>query len=102
MRKKLKKKLINEKCYRDCKALINYKYNFLFATISIGEKVYDWFALHYFQNPKFQPWQIISHMFMHGDFAHIFLICLDYGCLELLLSKCGEGINLSFFIYLQV
>ena len=45
---------------------------FFFATISIGDKVYDWFALHYFGNPKFQPWQVISHMFMHGDFAHIF------------------------------
>ena len=45
---------------------------FFFATISIRDKVYDWFALHYFTNPKFQPWQIISHMFMHGDIAHIF------------------------------
>ena len=45
---------------------------FFFATISIGDKIFDWFALHYFGNPKFQPWQIISHMFMHGDFAHIF------------------------------
>jgi len=45
---------------------------FFFATIAIGDKVYDWFALHYFQNPKFQPWQVITHMFMHGDFWHIF------------------------------
>ena len=33
---------------------------------------YDWFALHFPKNPAFQPWQIITHMFMHGGFMHIF------------------------------
>ena len=31
----------------------------------------------------FQPWQIITHMFMHGGVTCIFyLICLRFGCLE--------------------
>lgn len=30
------------------------------------------FALHTFQSPLFKPWQIITHMFMHGDIGHIF------------------------------
>lgn len=30
------------------------------------------FALHAFQSDLFKPWQLITHMFMHGDFAHIF------------------------------
>ena len=30
------------------------------------------FALHPFQSPDFQPYQIITHMFMHGDFTHLF------------------------------
>ncbi|SFN73306.1 Membrane associated serine protease, rhomboid family [Bizionia echini] len=40
----------------------------------IGENVsfYNWFALHFPQNATFQPWQIITHMFMHGGFMHIF------------------------------
>lgn len=29
-------------------------------------------GLHYFQSPLFKPWQIVTHMFMHGGFAHIF------------------------------
>ncbi len=33
---------------------------------------YDWFALHFPKNPAFKPWQIITHMFMHGGFMHIF------------------------------
>lgn len=27
---------------------------------------YEWFAMHYPKNDSFQPWQIITHMFMHG------------------------------------
>jgi len=32
---------------------------------------YNWFALHFPLNVAFQPWQIITHMFMHGGFMHI-------------------------------
>ncbi len=30
------------------------------------------FALHAWQSPLFKPWQLITHMFLHGDFGHIF------------------------------
>ncbi|MDA9328575.1 rhomboid family intramembrane serine protease [Flavobacteriales bacterium] len=29
------------------------------------------FALHFFKSPDFQPYQLISHMFMHGGFTHL-------------------------------
>ena len=45
---------------------------FFLATLSLGSVVYDWFSLHYFKSPKFQLWQPLTHMFMHGDFSHIF------------------------------
>ncbi|MGC6421375.1 MAG: rhomboid family intramembrane serine protease [Flavobacteriaceae bacterium] len=45
---------------------------FFLATLSLGPVVYDWFSLHYIDNPRFQPWQPLTHMFMHGDFMHIF------------------------------
>lgn len=45
---------------------------FFLATLSLGDITYDWFALHYPENPKFQFWQLLTHMFMHGDFSHIF------------------------------
>ncbi len=32
----------------------------------------DTFALHTFQSPFFKPWQMVTHMFMHGDLGHIF------------------------------
>ena len=30
------------------------------------------FGLHYFGAPDFKPWQVITYMFMHGNFSHIF------------------------------
>ena len=36
-----------------------------------GTLFYDWFALHFPKNAAFQPWQIFTHMFMHGGFMHI-------------------------------
>lgn len=32
----------------------------------------DIFALHAFQSDLFKPWQLITHMFLHGDLGHIF------------------------------
>lgn len=31
----------------------------------------DYFPLYYFENPSFEFWQPITHMFMHGGFSHI-------------------------------
>jgi len=39
--------------------------------IGDGELFYSWFAMHFPKNEAFQPWQIITHMFMHGGPSHI-------------------------------
>ena len=31
----------------------------------------DLFGLHHVKSPLFQPWQIITHLFLHGDFWHL-------------------------------
>lgn len=43
------------------------------GTLSIGGGTlfYDWFAMHFPKNDAFEPWQIITHMFMHGGITHI-------------------------------
>lgn len=40
-------------------------------TIGGGELFYDWFAMYFPKNEAFKPWQIITHMFMHGSPTHI-------------------------------
>jgi len=32
----------------------------------------EWLALTYFESPKFKVWQLISHLFMHGNIGHLF------------------------------
>jgi membrane associated rhomboid family serine protease len=32
----------------------------------------DWFALHHYKSDFFKPYQIVTHMFMHGSFGHLF------------------------------
>ena len=48
--------------------------NFLvFAgTYFIGERMYELFALFPIGSPFFRWWQFVTHIFMHGNFAHIF------------------------------
>ena len=31
----------------------------------------QWLGLHIFSAPDFKPWQIITYMFMHGNFGHL-------------------------------
>jgi membrane associated rhomboid family serine protease len=40
--------------------------------IGNGEAFYQWFALYFPKSELFQPWQVLTHMFMHGDIMHIF------------------------------
>jgi membrane associated rhomboid family serine protease len=35
-------------------------------------RIDDIFALHAWQSPLFKPWQLVTYMFMHGGFTHIF------------------------------
>ena len=44
----------------------------LVATYIIGDNMYQKFALFPFQSPLFKIYQLITHMFMHGGFWHIF------------------------------
>ena len=53
------------------KQLIIINVLFFLGSMSLGNTAYDLLALHYPQNPKFAPWQFLTHMFMHGSINHI-------------------------------
>ncbi len=40
-------------------------------TMISGNFMYEHFSLFYFKPPFFKPFQLVTHMFMHGGFAHI-------------------------------
>ena len=50
---------------------------FLFTLLNPIEQITgdlnDLLGLHYFTSPLFRPWQLLTHMFMHGGIGHIFM-----------------------------
>jgi membrane associated rhomboid family serine protease len=44
----------------------------LLASVAFGAEFHALFAGRYFMSELFRPWQIVTHMFMHGSFMHLF------------------------------
>jgi len=44
---------------------------FFLGTQMVGEQAYNYLSLFFFENAKFQYWQPLTHMFMHGDERHL-------------------------------
>jgi len=68
-------------------------------------------GMFYFQSPYFQPWQIVTHMFMHGGFTHIlfnmyalwiFGKTLEgvWGSQRFLIYYLATGLGAAFFLQL--
>ena len=38
----------------------------------LGINMEAFVGLHHVKSPLFQPWQIITHLFLHGSFMHLF------------------------------
>ncbi|MBS1532836.1 MAG: rhomboid family intramembrane serine protease [Bacteroidetes bacterium] len=47
---------------------------FFIATYVLGSRfdMVRWLSVFYFDSPLFRPWQIVTYMFMHGGWEHIF------------------------------
>ncbi len=54
------------------KQLIIINVIFFIGTAIVGDPAFNNLALYFTENPEFKPWQIITHMFMHGSIPHIF------------------------------
>lgn len=40
-------------------------------TVGGGQSFYEWFSMFFPVFDAFKPWQVITHMFMHGGFTHL-------------------------------
>lgn len=54
------------------KQLIIINIIFFIGTQLVGDVAYKFLSLYYPENPNFRFWQPLTHMFMHGNFMHIF------------------------------
>lgn len=43
-----------------------------YAANSTGIDLDEHLAMFYFKSESFRPWQMVTHVFMHGDFMHLF------------------------------
>jgi len=80
----------------------------LFATYVTGDLLYEKLGLFYPTSPLFRPHQVITHMFMHGNFVHLFFnmyalwifgCALEYvwGSKRFLLFFLATGIGAAVF-----
>ena len=53
------------------KVLIIINVLFFLGTLLLGDSAYRLFSLYYVENPNFNVWQPVTHMFMHGGLMHI-------------------------------
>ncbi|EIA10450.1 rhomboid family intramembrane serine protease [Flavobacterium frigoris] len=54
------------------KQLIIINILFFIGTQIVGDGAYKMLAMYFPENSGFQYWQVITHMFMHGGYMHIF------------------------------
>jgi membrane associated rhomboid family serine protease len=45
---------------------------FFIGTLIVGVPAFNLLVSHFYKNPDFGIWQIITHMFMHAGFMHLF------------------------------
>lgn len=60
---------------------------------------FDLLALHYFESDKFQLWQPLTHMFMHGGIGHIFFNMFALVSFGSALEQLWGGKKFLFFYF---
>lgn len=63
---------------------------------SYGLDLARYLGLHFFLADNFNIAQLITYMFMHGGFTHLFLTCSLCGCSVVSSNKCGDR-NVFYF-----
>ncbi len=70
-----------------------------FGGLSDLNKVNDLFALHHYKSEMFRPYQLVTHMFMHGSFFHLLFNMLGLWMFGNVLEKVwGSKRFLTFFL----
>lgn len=72
----------------------------LLITFFTGEFMYEKFSLFYVESPFFKPYQFITHMFMHGDFIHLFFNMYTLVIFGIVLEQIWG--SQKFFLYYMV
>ncbi len=72
----------------------------LLISMITGNFMYEKFALFYFKSPLFKPYQLVTHMFMHGNFVHLLFNMYALIIFGMVLEQIWG--SKKFFIYFMV
>lgn len=72
----------------------------LLITFFTGNFMYEKFSLFYFGSELFRPYQFVTHMFMHGNFIHLFFNMYSLIIFGVVLEQVWG--SKKFFIYYMV
>ncbi len=72
----------------------------LLITMFTGNFMYEKFSLFYFGSPLFKPYQLVTHMFMHGGFFHLFFNMYSLIFFGIILEQVWG--SKKFFLYYMV
>ena len=73
----------------------------VFVVTMLAQKfMYETFSLFYFTSPFFKPFQLITYMFMHGDFWHIFFNMFSLYMFGSVIESYWGG--KKFFLYYMI
>jgi len=82
------------------KHLIIINIIFFIGTYIIGTEVaYNFLALHFPENPDFKIWQPVTHMFMHGNFMHLFFNMFALFSFGVVLEQMWGSKKFLFFYF---
>ncbi len=70
---------------------------FFAGTYFVGDAAYEFLSLFFPENPRFQLWQPLSHMFMHGNVMHIFFNMFALFSFGSVLEQMWGGKKFLFF-----
>ncbi len=72
----------------------------LLITMFTGNFMYEKFSLFYFGSPLFKPYQLVTHMFMHGGFFHLFFNMYSLIFFGIILEQVWG--SKKFFLYYMI
>lgn len=81
------------------KQLIIINILFYIGTQFLGDVAYNYLSLYYPENPDFNYWQPLTHMFMHGNLMHIFFNMFALFSFGSALEQIWGSKNSYFFIF---
>jgi len=64
-----------------------------------GTPLIEWFGLHSFLSPAFAPYQLVTHMFLHASFGHVFSNMLGLFFFGPLLEQVWGSKRFVFFYF---